>query len=925
MLVAKLFWFLIPQRRFGTSKVVLNKLRLAIIGQSQFGAEVYKLLRHHHHEVVGVFTIPDFHGRPDPLALVASGDGVKVFKFSKWRNKGVILPEVMEAYKSVGAELNVLPFCTQFIPMDVINFPKHKSICYHPSLLPRHRGASAINWTLIHGDKKAGFTVFWADDGLDTGPILLQKECSVDPNDTVDSIYNRFLYPQGIRAMCEATQMVADGKARKIPQVEEGASYEPIMKKENAKICWTMSAQQLHDFIRGNDKVPGAWTEHNGEKLTLYGSRIWTGSFPKGSDISLSCSPYRAIVHQSGLLLIDAQDKAINISSIHFESGKMISASKYGQKEEVTAVELTPSETKMADDIQEIWKRILSIDKVEGSTNFFKVGGGSMEVVRVIEEVRSVCGGVQLSNEDVFMAPSFDEFVQRIVLMGRGVLTKQQFVYDGIEKEVKNMKVRFPHQLFINNEFVDSSDNSTFETINPADESVLCRVAMGTVADVDRAVEAASDAFYDGEWSKMNARDRGNLMYRLADLIENNKEELATIESLDSGAVYTLALKTHIGMSIEAFRYFAGWCDKIEGKTIPISHARPNKNLTFTKREPFGVCGIITPWNYPFMMLAWKLSSCLAAGNTVVLKPAQVTPLTSLKFGEFVVKSGFPPGVVNVVTGSGSIVGQAIAEHLKIRKIGFTGSTAVGKTIMKNCATSNIKKVSLELGGKSPLIIFSDCDLDKAVKSACSGVFFNKGENCIAAGRIFVEDSIHDQFVDRVIDEVRKMKIGNPLDIATDHGPQNHKVHLISLLDFCRRGVEEGAKLIYGGKRVERPGFYLHPTIFTEVEDEMFIAREESFGPIMIISRFSESDIDDLMSSANMTEFGLASGVFSRDISRALRVSDRLRCGTVFVNTYNKTDVAAPFGGFKQSGFGKDLGEEALNEYLQTKTVTIEY
>lgn len=325
------------------------------------------------------------------------------------------------------------------------------------------------------------------------------------------------------------------------------------------------------------------------------------------------------------------------------------------------------------------------------------------------------------------------------------------------------------------------------------------------------------------------------------------------------------------------------------------------------------------------MMLAWKMAACLAAGNTVVLKPAQVTPLTALKFAELSVKAGFPPGVINILPGPGSSIGQAMSEHPEIRKVGFTGSTPIGKTIMASCAKVNVKKVGLELGGKSPLIIFSDCDLDKAVRMACGAVFFNKGENCIAAGRLFVEDSIHDEFVRRVIEEVKKMKVGDPLDRSTDHGPQNHRAHLEKLLEYCDIGVKEGATLVYGGKQVDRPGLFMEPTVFTDVEDGTMMSIEESFGPVMIISRFMDGDVDGVITRANNTEYGLASGVFTKDINKAMHVAEGIKAGTVFVNTYNKTDVASPFGGFKQSGFGKDLGEEALNEYLQTKAVTVEY
>jgi len=378
-------------------------------------------------------------------------------------------------------------------------------------------------------------------------------------------------------------------------------------------------------------------------------------------------------------------------------------------------------------------------------------------------------------------------------------------------------------------------------------------------------------------------------------------------------------------MSIQVWRYFAGWTDKIQGDTIPITDARPNYNLCFTRREPIGVVGLITPWNYPLMMLSWKMAACLAAGNTVVHKPAQVSPLTALKFAELAAKAGIPPGVINIVSGTGSEVGQAICDHPRIRKVGFTGSTPVGAEIMASCARSNIKKVSLELGGKSPLIIFSDYDLNKAARQACDAVFFNKGENCIAAGRLFVSDKIYDKFIQKVIENASKIVIGDPLDRKTDHGPQNHLKHLESLLDFVDQAVKGGAKLVHGGKRVKEPGLYFEPAVLVDVDDDNFAAINESFGPIMCISKFSERDVDDVIKRANKTEYGLAAGVLSKDVSRALRVARELKAGTVFVNNYQKTDVAAPFGGMKQSGFGKDLGQEALNEYLQTKTVTLEY
>uniref|UniRef100_A0A2K5ZQF7 10-formyltetrahydrofolate dehydrogenase n=2 Tax=Mandrillus leucophaeus TaxID=9568 RepID=A0A2K5ZQF7_MANLE len=914
-------------RRFSTGRVYFkNKLKLALIGQSLFGQEVYSHLRKEGHRVVGVFTVPDKDGKADPLALAAEKDGTPVFKLPKWRVKGKTIKEVAEAYRSVGADLNVLPFCTQFIPMDIIDSPKHGSIIYHPSILPRHRGASAINWTLIMGDKKAGFSVFWADDGLDTGPILLQRSCDVEPNDTVDALYNRFLFPEGIKAMVEAVQLIADGKAPRIPQPEEGATYEGIQKKENAEISWDQSAEVLHNWIRGHDKVPGAWTEINGQMVTFYGSTLLNSSVPPGEPLEIKGAKKPGLVTKNGLVLFGNDGKALMVRNLQFEDGKMIPASQYFSAGETSVVELTAEEVKVAETIKVIWAGILSnVPIIEDSTDFFKSGASSMDVARLVEEIRQKCGGLQLQNEDVYMATKFEDFIQKVVRKLRGEDQETELVVDYVSKEVNEMMVKMPYQCFINGQFTNADDGKTYDTINPTDGSTICKVSYASLADVDKAVAAAKDAFENGEWGRMNARERGRLMYRLADLLEENQEELATIEALDSGAVYTLALKTHIGMSVQTFRYFAGWCDKIQGSTIPINQARPNRNLTFTKKEPLGVCAIIIPWNYPLMMLAWKSAACLAAGNTLVLKPAQVTPLTALKFAELSVKAGFPKGVINIIPGSGGIAGQRLSEHPDIRKLGFTGSTPIGKQIMKSCAVSNLKKVSLELGGKSPLIIFNDCELDKAVRMGMGAVFFNKGENCIAAGRLFVEESIHDEFVTRVVEEIKKMKIGDPLDRSTDHGPQNHKAHLEKLLQYCETGVKEGATLVYGGRQVQRPGFFMEPTVFTDVEDHMYLAKEESFGPIMVISKFQNGDIDGVLQRANNTEYGLASGVFTRDINKAMYVSEKLEAGTVFINTYNKTDVAAPFGGVKQSGFGKDLGEEALNEYLKTKTVTLEY
>ncbi|KAG0711342.1 Cytosolic 10-formyltetrahydrofolate dehydrogenase [Chionoecetes opilio] len=911
-------------RQFSTSKSLLDRMRVAIIGQSTFAGEVYKQLVKDGHKVVGVFTIPDQGTREDPLATMAASDGVKVFKVKSWRKKGVALPEVLEQYMSIKPELNVMPFCSQFIPMEVINHPKNKSICYHPSILPRHRGASSINWTLICGDKKAGFSIFWADDGLDTGPILLQREVAVDPNDTVDSLYNRFMYPEGIKAMAEAVKQVSDGKAPRVIQATEGATYDPMLnKKDLCKVNWDQTAEDIHNFVRGLDSSPGAWTVMDGKEVKLFGSTMFNGASSEGLEVQLEGLATPGLICKDGLLVTGKDGKKLSVARISVE-GKMMNASKYGAAAEaVEAVVLSAEEQEVAGKMRETWQSILNIE-VADNTDFFKAGAGSMDVVRLVEETKEKAG-VSLENEDVYMATTFEEFIQVMVIKMRGGDTKPTFEYDAIKMHVNNMDLEFPNQLFIDGQFADATSGKFTKSINPATEEVICDVHAAGKADVDRAVAAAKKAFYQGPWGTMNARDRATLIFKLADLMDQHKEELATIETIDSGAVYTLALKTHVGMSIDTWRYFAGWCDKIEGTTIPINNARPNHNLTITKKQPIGVCGLVTPWNYPLMMLSWKMAACLAAGNTVVIKPAQVSPLTALKFAELSARAGIPPGVINVLPGTGSVCGQAIADHKDVRKLGFTGSTEIGQVIMKSCAVSNLKKVSLELGGKSPFLIFADCDFDKAVRMGMSSVFFNKGENCIAAGRLFVEESIHDEFVKRIIEECKKMVIGDPLNRGTAHGPQNHKAHFDKLLEYIDVGVKEGATLVYGGKRVDRPGYFLHPTVFTDVEDHMFLAKEESFGPIMVISKFKNGEVEEVIARANDTEYGLASGVMTKDISKALLVSEKLDAGTCFVNTYNKTDVAAPFGGFKQSGFGKDLGVAALHEYLKTKTITFEY
>lgn len=703
-----------------------------------------------------------------------------MFKFAAWRKKGVALPEILEQYRSVKANLNVLPYCSQFIPMEVIDGAEHGSIAYHPSILPRHRGASAISWTLIEGDDIGGFTIFWADDGLDTGPILLTRECKVEITDTLDSLYKRFLYPEGVKAMGEAVKMICTGTAPKITQPTEGATYDPAMFREENQVLKFegKTGKEIYNFIRGLDSTPGALVyaiddEEEKTSVRLFAAELLKENVASGKVIKFKDQETikEGMIHEKGLVIVGTDNQAVNIQRLKVGS-RFMPASKYFDQtnNEALVLDLTSEEEQIRDATKQIWGNILKIEILD-EVDFFACGAGSMDVVRLVEEVKELIKVQNLENEVVFLSPTFMEFISTIITIKRTGVTQAPITvnYKGIVLNANNREISVPTQMFINNEFVDAENNQCLDIINPANEEVLCKVAAATVNDVNKAVDAAHTAFY-GPWSQLSARQRGQLLFKLADLMEQHKEELATIEALDSGAVYTLALKTHVGMSIESLRYFAGWTDKIEGSTIPTSAARPNNILTYTKREPIGPCAIIIPWNYPLMMLAWKVAPCLAAGNTVVIKPAQVCPLTALKFAELSVRAGFPPGVINIVTGKGSLAGQAMSTHPLIRKLGFTGSTEVGKTIMKACAESNLKKCSLELGGKSPLIIFGDCDLDKAVRLGAQSVFFNKGENCIAAGRLFIDETIHDTFVERVVADIKKIVIGDPLNRSTSHG-----------------------------------------------------------------------------------------------------------------------------------------------------------
>lgn len=477
-----------------------------------------------------------------------------------------------------------------------------------------------------------------------------------------------------------------------------------------------------------------------------------------------------------------------------------------------------------------------------------------------------------------------------------------------------------PVKMLIGGKWVGAASGKTFATFDPSNETVLATVAEGEREDIDRAVVAARKAFERGPWHRMTPSQRGRLLWKLADLIEQNADELALLETLDNGKPIRYTRGIDVPQTIDHFRYFAGWATKIEGDTIPVSVP---SMLTSTLREPIGVVGQIIPWNFPLQMAAWKLAPALACGNTAILKPAEQTPLTALRLGELICEAGFPPGVVNIVPGFGETTGAALAAHPDVDKIAFTGSTSVGKKII-HASADNLKRVTLELGGKSPNIIFPDADLSTAVRGALNAIFFNQGQVCTAGSRLFIHASIYDQVVNELSRAAEQLKLGAGVDPATELGPLISRTQLERVLGYIELGQREGATRTTGGSRPnpeQFPGYFLQPTVFEHVRDEMTIAREEIFGPVVVAQPFE--DAQEVAARANASIYGLAAGIWTSDVKNAHTMAMALKAGVIWVNTYNMFDAAAPFGGYKQSGYGREMGHAVLDAYTQTKTVWV--
>lgn len=485
--------------------------------------------------------------------------------------------------------------------------------------------------------------------------------------------------------------------------------------------------------------------------------------------------------------------------------------------------------------------------------------------------------------------------------------------------QVHNVVTEFlasPKKLLIDGKWVQAHSGKTFESIDPATGEVLARVAEGDKADIDLAVKAARRAFESGPWSKMSASERGRVIWKIGDLLQENLEEFAELETLDNGKPLSVARVADVPLAADLFHYMAGWATKIEGSTIPIA----GPFLAYTRREPIGVVGQIIPWNFPLLMAAWKLGPALATGCTVVLKPAEQTPLSALRLGELALEAGLPPGVLNIVTGFGETAGAALAAHPDVDKIAFTGSTEVGKLIVQ-AAADNLKKVTLELGGKSPNIVFDDADLKQATAGAANAIFFNHGQCCCAGSRLFVEDKIFDKVVEGVSESAKKIKVGPGMNADTTMGPLVSEEQFRRVRGYMEAGLNEGAKAVVGGKTVGNRGYFVEPTVLVNTKPTMKVVQEEIFGPVVTAMPFKS--IDEIAAEANNTTYGLAAGIWTKDIAKAHSLANKLKAGTVWINCYNVFDAAMPFGGYKQSGWGREMGKEALELYTETKAVCV--
>ncbi|XP_010552639.1 PREDICTED: aldehyde dehydrogenase family 2 member B7, mitochondrial [Tarenaya hassleriana] len=476
------------------------------------------------------------------------------------------------------------------------------------------------------------------------------------------------------------------------------------------------------------------------------------------------------------------------------------------------------------------------------------------------------------------------------------------------------VKVEYTH-LLIDGKFVDAASGKTFTTLDPRTGEVISHVAEGDSEDVNRAVSAARKAFDEGPWPRMTAYERSKILLRFADLIEKHNDEIAALETWDNGKPYEQSAKIEVPMLARLFRYYAGWADKIHGLTVPADGPHHVQTL----HEPIGVAGQIIPWNFPLLMLAWKLGPALACGNTVVLKTAEQTPLSALYAGKLLHEAGLPPGVVNIISGFGPTAGAAIASHMDIDKVAFTGSTETGKVVLELAAKSNLKQVTLELGGKSPFIVCEDADVDKAVELAHFALFFNQGQCCCAGSRTFVHERVYDEFVEKAKARAIKRAVGDPFKAGIEQGPQVDSEQFQKILKYIRSGIESGATLQAGGDQLGSKGYYIQPTVFSDVKDEMLIANDEIFGPVQSILKFK--DLDEAIRRANKSRYGLAAGVFTQNLDTANRLMRALRVGSVWINCFDVFDASVPFGGYKMSGFGREKGIYSLNNYLQVKAV----